>query len=32
MSGLAARTRLYAPAPQALDGRWNPPAITRVDL
>ena len=21
--------RLYAPAPQALDGRWNPPAIVR---
>ena len=22
--------RLYAPAPQAIDGRWNPPAIRRV--
>ena len=22
--------RLYAPRPQALDGRWNPPAIRRV--
>jgi len=22
--------RLYAPKPQALDGRWNPPAIRRV--
>ena len=23
--------RLYAPAPEALDGRLNPPPITRVD-
>jgi hypothetical protein len=23
--------RLYAPKPQAWDGRWNPPAIKRVD-
>jgi hypothetical protein len=23
--------RLYAPKPQALDGRWNPPAIQRVN-
>ena len=22
--------RLYAPKPQALDGRWNPPAIARI--
>jgi hypothetical protein len=22
--------RLYAPRPEALDGRWNPPALTRV--
>jgi hypothetical protein len=28
---LGVTMRLYAPAPQALDGRWNPPAITRVD-
>lgn len=23
--------RLYAPKPQAIDGRWNPPAIRRLD-
>jgi hypothetical protein len=28
---LGVTMRLYAPAPQVLDGRWNPPAITRVD-
>jgi hypothetical protein len=28
---LGVTMRLYAPAPQALDGRWNPPPITRVD-
>ena len=27
---LGVTMRLYAPAPQALDGRWNPPAILRV--
>ena len=30
-SGLLGLTmRLYAPKPQALDGRWNPPAIRRL--
>lgn len=24
--------RLYAPKPQVADGRWNPPAIERVDM
>ena len=28
---LGVTMRLYAPAPQALDGRWNPPPITSVD-
>jgi hypothetical protein len=28
---LGVTMRLYAPKPQALDGRWNPPAIKRVD-
>ena len=28
---LGVTMRLYAPAPQALDGRWIPPHITRVD-
>jgi hypothetical protein len=28
---LGVTIRLYAPKPQALDGRWNPPAIKRVD-
>ena len=27
---LGVTMRLYAPKPQALDGSWNPPAITRV--
>ena len=27
---LGATMRLYAPAPEALDGRWNPPAVRRV--
>jgi hypothetical protein len=27
---LGVTMRLYAPAPQALDGRWNPPPIQRV--
>jgi hypothetical protein len=26
---LGVTMRLYAPRPQALDGRWNPPAIRR---
>jgi hypothetical protein len=28
---LGVTMRMYAPRPQALDGRWNPPAIKRVD-
>jgi hypothetical protein len=28
--GLGLTLRLYAPRPQALDGRWNPPPIRRV--
>jgi hypothetical protein len=28
---LGVTMRLYAPKPQVLDGRWNPPAITRAD-
>jgi len=28
---LGVTMRLYAPMPQALDGRWNPPAIKRVN-
>jgi hypothetical protein len=28
---LGVTMRLYAPAPQVLDGRWSPPAITRAD-
>jgi hypothetical protein len=28
---LGVTMRLYAPAPQALDGRWNPPPIQRVN-
>jgi hypothetical protein len=27
---LGVTMRLYAPAPEALDGRWNPPAIRRA--
>jgi hypothetical protein len=27
---LGVTMRLYAPAPQALDGRWNPPAVRQV--
>jgi hypothetical protein len=27
---LGVTMRVYAPEPQALDGRWNPPAITRT--
>jgi hypothetical protein len=27
---LGVTMRLYAPAPEAIDGRWNPPAIRRV--
>lgn len=28
---LGVTMRLYAPLPQALDGRWNPPAVRRVE-
>lgn len=28
---LGVTMRLYAPMPQAIDGRWNPPPIRRVD-
>ncbi|MFN7022080.1 MAG: DUF1254 domain-containing protein [Phycisphaerales bacterium] len=28
--GLGITMRLYAPKPEALDGRWNPPAVFRV--
>ena len=28
--GLGLTLRLYAPKPQALDGRWNPPPVRRV--
>jgi hypothetical protein len=28
--GLGITLRLYAPKPQALDGRWNPPPIRRI--
>lgn len=28
---LGVTMRLYAPKPQALDGRWNPPAIKRIE-
>jgi hypothetical protein len=28
---LGVTMRLYAPAPEALDGRWNPPPITRTN-
>jgi hypothetical protein len=27
---LGVTMRLYSPAPEALDGRWNPPPIRRV--
>ena len=28
--GLGLTLRLYAPKPQAIDGRWNPPPVRRV--
>ncbi|HEY2801011.1 MAG TPA: DUF1214 domain-containing protein [Chthoniobacterales bacterium] len=29
---LGITTRLYAPKPEALDGRWNPPVIKHVKI
>ena len=29
---LGVTMRLYAPAPEALDGRWNPPPIRRTNI